>query len=92
MRPSRCRDEGNAAGTLTIFLGFTVTATCSVFCLKGESTHQWPIPPFLFVAAWSFPIHTQSDALFSWVKPSAPRRKTEGGGWSHLVEIVAHQS
>jgi hypothetical protein len=65
--------------------------SCSVFCLKGESTHQWPLPTFLIVVAWSFLSTPQSDALFSWVKPSAPRRKTEGDR-SHLVEIVAHQS
>jgi hypothetical protein len=63
--------------------------TCSVFCLEGESTHQWPLFPFSIVRSLVFPIH--SDALFSWVKPSAPRRKTEGD-WSHLVEIAAHQS
>jgi hypothetical protein len=65
--------------------------TYSVFCLEGESTHQWPLSPFLLFAAWSFLSTPQSDALFSWVKPSAPRRKTEGGR-SHLVEIAAHQS
>jgi hypothetical protein len=35
VRPSRRRAEGKAADPLTIFMGFTVTATCSVLWPRG---------------------------------------------------------
>jgi hypothetical protein len=35
MSPSRRQAEGNAAGALTIFLGLTLTATCSVLWPRG---------------------------------------------------------
>jgi hypothetical protein len=56
----------------------TSPATCSMFCLKGEScTQQNPVFPFLsLAAAQSFP--TQTNTPLACMKPSASRGRIKG--------------
>jgi hypothetical protein len=64
---------------VTVHYGAVSPTTYLVFCLEGESTHQWPLSPFLLPLLGIFLSTPQTDALFSWVKLSTLRRKIEGG-------------